>query len=73
MILELISKMAASKNGHGRRSDRRFQIGGRVESDGLGPGTVQALDPSGAVIVRFDRQARSQSVFPTLLNKRSRR
>jgi hypothetical protein len=46
-----------------------FRVGDRVQSPNYGKGVVRAYNPNGALIVRFDGQKKSQSVFPTFLDQ----
>jgi hypothetical protein len=69
MITKWISKLSISKNGNGRGTDPRFRIGDRVQSESFGSGVVRASDPKGTLIVHFDGQNKSHSIFPTFLKR----
>lgn len=68
MFMNPFRKKAAYENGRGRKSALHYRIGDRVKNGSQGTGTVRAVRPDGAIIVRFDGKKKSQSIYPSLLN-----
>ena len=60
---------AGRKNGRFEHTSRQIRIGDRVLNANYGPGIVRGFGPDGALVVRFDTQKTSRSVFPTFLER----
>ena len=57
------------KNGSKSDAAIRFRLGDRVRNSNHGNGVVRAFNPNGSLVVRFEGQNKSKSVFPTFLER----